>query len=521
MALINSQAPLNQYDFSGGINIAQPGHLIGDIECYANIPTYDGTKNCYWNVGIKKRLGTLKVNSVAVTSKLVNGIRFYRSTTPLMTTIIASDYITETKIFYLDSGSPPAFVEIAAGAGSTAFDTGADITFAKWKDSLYIAGGTTGNAVIQKITYSAGWVRTDIVDLTAKPQIVCAHRDRLWAAGGDIPEGQLWCSSYDDETEWSGAGTSAVFNIGYQDGDPIVALVSLGNDLIIYKNNSIWAMVGDNAQNWSEQKRIDNSGCSAAKSVVNVIGMGHIFIGSDNMYLYDGTTLTPIGNNIKPWLDVIPLSLRKNCAATYYNNYYRIAFPSSDMSTCNNKELLLDLKYLKTGRISWWIYDGRNIAAYIPYTGPQDTNILTICDGVVGYLREIDVGMQDDGADYEMQFHSKYFVFDQPNTEKNYDRLKIDHSLGIGILTVIIVKNLNDEYTMVIPIDASGASNLAVNATLDQTYWSSQANTRQTSEIAIPSEFDGYALSYTISHATNEENTTFYGFTISYKYKRY
>jgi hypothetical protein len=343
----------------------------------------------------------------------------------------------------------------------------------------------------------------------------------LWVAGGDLPQGQLWCSAYSDDTTWGGTGTSAVFNIGLQDGDPITSLVPLGNELIIYKNNSIWQMVGDNLQNWVQQKSIDNMGCVAPKSVVNVIGLGHIFLGYDNMYFYDGTSLAPIGTNVKPWLDAIPLTLRKHCAATYYNNFYRMSFPSSGMSTYNDHELLLDLKSFKSGKICWWLYDNRNISAYIPYTGPQDTNVLTMCDDVSGYLRQVDVGTQDDGTDFQMEFHSKYFVFGQPNNEKNYDRLKIDHSLGIGTLNLTLTKNMNDEYTMIIPMDASGANMLASSATLDVTMWTSQANVRVTNEVAIPSEFDGYAISYKISHNTNYALVVFYGFTLNYKFKRY
>jgi hypothetical protein len=519
VALVNGQEPLNQYDFSAGINISEPGHLIGDNECYANIQTYDGTRNCYWNVGIRKRLGTVKVNATPLTGKLVNGIRFYRSATPVATTVVSSAYPAETKIFYLDGTN--AFQEIASGSG-TAIATGADVYFAKWKDSLYVSSGSTGNAVIQKITYSAGWVRSNITGFTYKPQFLCFHKDRLWAAGGDLPQGQLWCSSYDNDTEWGSAGTSAIFNVGYQDGDPITALVPLGNDLIIYKNNSVWAMVGDNTENWYQQKRIDNTGCVAPKSVVNIIGLGHIFLGSDNLYFYDGTTLTAIGNTIRPWLDNIPLSLRKHCASTYYNNYFRIAFPSLDMNSANNKELLLDLKYFKAGKISWWLYDGRNVAAYVPYSGPQDTNILAFCDDLLGHLRQADIGTQDDSTDFVMELHSKYFVFDQPNTEKNYDRLKIDHALGVGNLNLSIIKNLNDEFTLPLTIDTAGGGGTTLgNMTLGVSQWSSQNNSRMTTEVALPSECDGYALAYKVSHNTNYANVSWYGATLNYKYKRF
>ncbi len=518
MALVNGQPPLNQYDFSGGINISEPGHLIADNECYANIPTYDGTRNCYWNVGIRKRAGTLKVNATPLTGKIVNGIRFYRSVTPTATTIVASTYPSETKLFYLDG--TPAFQEIPAGGGTT-IATGADIYFAKWKDSLYVGTGSTGNTAIQKITYSAGWVRANLAVSTYHPQFVCFHRDRLWAAGGDMPQGQLWCSSYDNDSEWGGTGTSAVFNVGLQDGDPIIALLSLGNDLIIYKNNSIWALVGDNLQNWFQQKREGSVGCVASKTAVDVIGLGHLFLSADNVFFYDGTTLVPVGNNIKPWLDAIPITIRKHCSAVYYNNYYRLSFPSSDMTSMNNHELLLDLKYLKSGKISWWLYDNRNIATYIPYTGPQDTNILAMCDDNLGHIRQLDIGTQDDATDFTLEWHAKYFVFDNPNVEKNYDRLKIDSSQGISTFNLQVIKNLSDEWILPLTINTLGGGATFGTATLGTTYWTSQSNTRMTTEVALPAEFDGFAISYKIAHNTSAINVVFYGFTINWKYKRF
>jgi hypothetical protein len=60
---LRSARYLNQYDFSGGIRLDAPPHLIEDIEVFANISSYDGTINCYWNAGLRKRKGTEKVNS--------------------------------------------------------------------------------------------------------------------------------------------------------------------------------------------------------------------------------------------------------------------------------------------------------------------------------------------------------------------------------------------------------------------------------------------------------------------------
>jgi len=444
----------------------------------------------------------------------VNGIRFYRSTSPKITTFVAANYCDATKICYLDSSD-----NLINVTGGTAFATDADVFFAKWKDTLYVVGGTTGNGVIQKITESSGWSRANITGNTAKPQYIVHHRDRLWAAGGDMAEGTIECSDYDDDTSWS-AGDGEVFNVGYKDGDPITAMVPLGDNLVIYKNDSIWMMQGDNLFNWFQKKQEEAFGCVAPKSAVDV-GIGHIFLSADNIYIFDGETLAPIGTKIKPWLDLIPTTLRSHCAATLFNGYYRLSFPSSSRSTYNDLEVILDLKYLKGGKISWWLNDGRNIAAYIPCDGPNDTNIITICDDNAGYVRQIEIGSQDDGSDFTMEFHSRYFIFEQPNITKMYDRLKIDCSQGIGYLYLTILKNLNDEYSLPITIDLTGSGSTFGSAVLDTSYWTSQSNTRTTTEIALPSELDGNALSYKVVHNSDDAGVVFYGFSINYKLRSF
>ena len=663
----------NQYDFSGGINISDPGHLIMDNECFANTSTYDGTKNVYWDTGIVRRNGTLKLNTysgidliddgdcestnnpilswettaqavvngtwardgtqkyagtyswlltktsasgagnavayfcdtnatndmhdlkvsrtyyieayvytdvataantrlvleeyysagwhatyvscatagefnkvsftittnaatagiriylsivsteavnkvayidelkiIDIADNLVNGIRFYRSSTPEKTTIVAANYSDEIKILYLDSNNE--FIEITGGSPII---NDQDVYFTKWKDQLYIANS---DEVIQVISYSAGYSRADITGLTYQPQFIVHHRDRLWAAGGDMPVGYLECTAYESDSSWA-AGNGEAFNVGYKDGDPITQLYPLGNNLIIYKNDSIWVMRGDNLFNWFQEREEPSVGCVAPLSVVDV-GFGHIFLSKDNIYFFDGKNIAPIGNKIKPWLDAIPTSLRKKASATYFNSYYRLSYASS-AGGLNDEELILDLKNFKQGKISWWLNDSRNIASYINYDGPDDDNTICFTDHNAGYIRQLDIGTQDDGVNIDTEFHSKYFTFDAPNTEKIYDRVKLDHALGVGNFTLDIIKNLNDAYILEYDIDASGTSsnNTFGTATLGTSYWLSQDKARLTTEVALPSEMDGYSISYKITHSGNYDNVSFYGLSLSYKYK--
>jgi hypothetical protein len=147
--------------------------------------------------------------------------------------------------------------------------------------------------------------------------------------------------------------------------------------------------------------------------------------------------------------------------------------------------------------------------------------VLYITDGNSGYIRQVDILDQDDGADIFFEVHSKYFVFDQPNIEKIFDRLKIDHSIGIGTINFEIIKNLNNEYSIIVPFDTITGGNIYSSAILGTTNFSSQDNSRTTEEIALPSELDGYAIAYHVIHSTNEANVRIYGFSLDYALKAF
>jgi len=509
--MLRRSTVINQYDFSGGINIREPAHLIADNQLFANISTFDGTKNCYWNgSAITKRLGTLKVNSAPTGNKLVNGMRFYRSLTPFKTTICASDNGTYVRHYYLDGSN--VFQLITKADPQIA--TGNSISLTSWKNALYSASGIQK---LQKITYSGSWAIADITTLTSKPAIVYLHKDRLWVAGGDMPYGYLECSAYDDDTKWSESDGEA-FNVGLDDGDPIRALKSFGNDLVIYKHDSIWVMKGDNLENWFQGKSIDEIGCYSPASVVD-IGFGHIFLSVDNVYFFDEEQLVPIGDNIKPWLDLIPSQYRKNAAACYSNGFYRLAITSG---VYNDHELLFDVnKFKQGGTRAWWNNGGRNISNYVTYDGPDDDNFIYICDSNAGHLRKIETGNQDDTVDFEMQTHSKYYGFGEPNVEKKYDRVKFDVANNVGVVYATLIKGFSDELSQEYQFSTGMGTSIWGTGVWGTAMWLSPDKARALLQIAVPSKFDGTILSASFRHPTHEEGVKIHGISISYAQKTF
>jgi hypothetical protein len=509
--MLNRPKFTNQYDFSGGINIATPGYLIEDNELYADPLNYTGTYNVVWDTGLKKRKGSLKINSVPVSDKIVDGRRYYRELAPERTTIVIgrSEGMNRRIMFLNDSNALSTIKTLSDGTLSS---------LTQFREAIYVASGTE---YVQKITHDGNdFVASDVVGTNNIPSVVVAHRDRLWVAGGTMPEGQLECSAYDSDTDWAG-GEGELFNVGFGDGDPIVNLVPLGDDLVIYKNDSIYVMKGDNLFNWFNKKEENAIGCAAPKSVADV-GYGHIFLSNDNVYFFTGQDLLPVGNKIKPWLDNIPQAFRKYAVGTYHNGYYRLSFASAYSTGENDIEMLLDVKLLPQQRNSWWMFKGRTIASYIPYNGAGDDNTLKFGSGDAGYLYDIEGSDSDDGTAIELSIHTKYFTFDSPNSEKNFDRIKVDHSLAIGDYELSIIKNLNDEYILPLTL-SSDTSNTATfgTAVLGTTLYSSKSKARMTREVALPSELDGYSISYLIKHDEIVDNVIFFGFSLVFKYKAF
>ena len=508
--MLRSGKNVNVYDFSGGINVSEPPYLIADNECYCDPYTLEGTVNMYWDVGFTKRSGTLKANATALTGTMAKGVRFYRSVAPQRTTIAFLDTGTEVKIYYLDDTN--VFQEISGGS---AIPTDAKIFFTSWKDCLYVA---SGGQLMQVISHTgSAWSRADITGLTHKPGIVYLHRDRLWVAGGDMPEGYLECSGYESDSDWSGTEGYA-FNVGFKDGDPISVLKSLGDKLLIYKQKSIWSMEGDNLENWFQGKEQRSIGCASPDSVVDV-GIGHIFQGADNIYFFDGEQIAPIGNKIKPFLDLIPDGLKDISCAVSNNSFYKIAIPSYTDTDTNTVELFIDLKKFKSGTVAWWLNKGRSINCYVPYDGAGDNAELFFCDGEAGYLQQAEKGSDDNSTLISAEVQTKYFVFGEPNQEKIFDRIFLDIGRGVGDYDIEIFKNIENDFVLPVSVNSSQGVVTFGTAVLGQSMLRPVGTARMKVEIPLPSECDGKSISVKVKHNENYAGVSFYGLTLTYGLK--
>lgn len=147
----------------------------------------------------------------------------------------------------------------------------------------------------------AGAPKASVMDAAAGFVMLAATNDGTYGDQAD----RWWCSSYQDATSgtaWTPSVTTQCTTGRLVDSPgPIMALKALGSNFVAYKQKSMFiaGYVGaPSVFNWLQIP--GEIGCSSQEAVVN-IGSAHLFIGYENIYMFDGSRPVPIGNEVKEW----------------------------------------------------------------------------------------------------------------------------------------------------------------------------------------------------------------------------
>ena len=137
------------------------------------------------------------------------------------------------------------------------------------------------------------------------------HPSRLyWSMPpGEIRTIEDW--SIDDASAMSGGGH---VEVGNTSSDPIVALVALSNQLLIFKEASVWRMIGDSPTNYAIT-RVNKDMEMTTNSSIIANGDVPYWITKAGMYYHDGQTahLSPTARQIQGILEIVDLTNCKSC----------------------------------------------------------------------------------------------------------------------------------------------------------------------------------------------------------------
>ena len=164
---------------------------------------------------------------------------------------------------------------------------------------------------------SATWVACGSVELegqdanhvSLKAQCIELFKGFLFLGntteGGERFPTRLRWSQWQNPRLWhnneDGSGMSGYVDVDDTDGK-IMALKRIGDVLYIYKENSIIALTytGDPDNIFSKEVVTTKAGLIAPEAIVELPHL-NIFLGEDDIYMFDGNTCTGIGESIKDW----------------------------------------------------------------------------------------------------------------------------------------------------------------------------------------------------------------------------
>jgi hypothetical protein len=196
--------------------------------------------------------------------------------------------------------------------------------------------------------------------------VIERYAERIW--GGallDDPDMLVYSRPY-KPTDWTAPGQDEQPEDGAGDvlqptwdGDRFYALKRCGDQLLAFKNNKIWRVLGVSPSEYTFHEQYGRG--TKYFNTIAVDGERVYMATEDGVAVYDGMKTTPYAKDQieQIWRTVNRDALDQMCAAMYENRYY-LAFPTGS-STVNNAMLVF---YLDEGSILF--YPDMNIESFLP-----------------------------------------------------------------------------------------------------------------------------------------------------------
>ena len=144
--------------------------------------------------------------------------------------------------------------------------------------------------------------------VTVRAQCIEDYKDFLFLANteedGDLFPSRLRWSQWQNPRLWhnneDGSGMAGYVDVNDIEGR-IVAIKKIGDILAVYKERGIIAISYAGGDTVFSKELITTKAGLVSPTAIIVLPHSHIFIGKDNIYEFDGNTVTPIGDQIRKW----------------------------------------------------------------------------------------------------------------------------------------------------------------------------------------------------------------------------
>ncbi len=438
-------------DFKGGLNLRADQFNIAENESPALLNVDVDPRG-----GVRRRDAVTKINSTALDDDIVNLISHYEEGQNQVLAAVAT--ATETKLLWNDDVTGDFDGTVSYGGTDVQFDTTQPPRGVTFNGYTYIVNGkfltSTGHT-----TYSVvRWSGADGSTALATPDIdgsdghfpnaryTTTWAEYIWVAytleSGTTHKNRVRWSKVNDAENWTAADYIDI-DIG-EDGDHITAIIPDADRLLVFKENSIYAIYGFSSDSFEVRNITRTAGCRDGSQPVAATAGIFFWYAEEGVYLLSYDALAWAFERIKPAMtyDVGQPALTLGTAPSlmWFDErlWVSVDYQSDDNvsgSNQNNRRnvFVWDPSLTETG--AWMRHDinARSLLAYRP-TG--DTHLGIAATSVITDVAEFNrISKLDQNADVDdygagsadeivSYYQTGWFIGNRPTFPKRWGKTR-------------------------------------------------------------------------------------------------
>lgn len=438
-------------DFKGGLNLRADQFNIAENESPALLNVDVDPRG-----GVRRRDAVTKVNSTALDDDIVNLISHYEEGQNQVLAAVAT--ATETKLLWNDDVTGNFDGTVSYGGTDVQFDTTQPPRGVTFNGYTYVVNGkfltSTGHT-----TYSVvRWSGADGSTALATPDIdgsdghfpnaryTTTWAEYIWVAytleSGTTHKNRVRWSKVNDAENWTAADYIDI-DIG-EDGDHITAIIPDADRLLVFKENSIYAIYGFSSDSFEVRNITRTAGCRDGSQPVAATAGIFFWYAEEGIYLLSHDALAWAFERIKPAMtyDVGQPALTLGTAPSlmWFDErlWVSVDYQSDDNvsgSNQNNRRnvFVWDPSLTETG--AWMRHDinARSLLAYRP-TG--DTHLGIAATSVITDVAEFNrISKLDQNADVDdygagsadeivSYYQTGWFIGNRPTFPKRWGKTR-------------------------------------------------------------------------------------------------
>ena len=438
-------------DFKGGLNLRADQFNIAENESPALLNVDVDPRG-----GVRRRDAVTKINSTALDDDIVSLISHYEEGQNQVLAAVAT--ATETKLLWNDDVTGDFDGTVSYGGTDVQFDTTQPPRGVTFNGYTYIVNGkfltSTGHT-----TYSVvRWSGADGSTALATPDIdgsdghfpnaryTTTWAEYIWVAytleSGTTHKNRVRWSKVNDAENWTAADYIDI-DIG-EDGDHITAIIPDADRLLVFKENSVYAIYGFSSDSFEVRNITRTAGCRDGSQPVAATAGIFFWYAEEGIYLLSYDALAWAFERIKPAMtyDVGQPALTLGTAPSlmWFDErlWVSVDYQSDDNvsgSNQNNRRnvFVWDPSLTETG--AWMRHDinARSLLAYRP-TG--DTHLGIAATSVITDVAEFNrISKLDQNADVDdygagsadeivSYYQTGWFIGNRPTFPKRWGKTR-------------------------------------------------------------------------------------------------